>query len=248
MRSTTTCLPATALLLASLVACSSDDDAGGPDAAPVDAASTIDAGPDASGVNQAPELAASITGPASLIAGNSGMFTIRATDPDGDPLTYTWTQTAPAQAGTFVVADAATGQWRSPVIGAATMFTLQVSVSDGRNPAVTRTVTVNVTVPRFTDVQQVFGVCTSCHGGSGGLTLLTGSSYAALVDVNANNGACNTLKRVNPGDPSTSVLVRKIEGNTCGNRMPANNPTYFNNNPGLIIRIRSWILGGALND
>jgi hypothetical protein len=30
--------------------------------------------------------------------------------------------------------------------------------------------------------------------------------------------------------------------------MPQNDQTYFANNPGLITRIRSWILAGALNN
>ena len=30
--------------------------------------------------------------------------------------------------------------------------------------------------------------------------------------------------------------------------MPRNNPTYFDSRPGLLIRVRSWILAGAAND
>ena len=30
--------------------------------------------------------------------------------------------------------------------------------------------------------------------------------------------------------------------------MPQNNPTYFDSNPGLIIRVRSWILAGAADN
>ena len=41
--------------------------------------------------------------------------------------------------------------------------------------------------------------------------------------------------------------MRKIEG-TCGTRMPQNNQRYFVDNPGLITRIRSWILAGAPNN
>jgi hypothetical protein len=30
--------------------------------------------------------------------------------------------------------------------------------------------------------------------------------------------------------------------------MPSSNPQYFSNNPGLLIRVRSWILAGAVNN
>jgi len=30
--------------------------------------------------------------------------------------------------------------------------------------------------------------------------------------------------------------------------MPRSNPTFFEQNPGLITRIRSWVLTGALNN
>ncbi|MCP3136631.1 Ig-like domain-containing protein [Pyxidicoccus xibeiensis] len=202
--------------------------------------------------NRPPTVAATITAPASLLAGTTGTFSITASDADGDALTYAWEQTSPATQGTWVGArTGSSAQWYSPAVGTQTTFTVSVSVTDGQSAPVVRTVTVPVTVPRYTaDIQPVWTStpCTGCHGASGGLSLAAASSYSNLVNVNANNAACNTLKRVTPGAPDDSVLVRKLEGTACGNRMPRNNATYFDNNPGLIVRVRSWILAGAAND
>jgi hypothetical protein len=135
-------------------------------------------------------------------------------------------------------------------VASETAFTLRVSVSDGVAPAVQGSVQVTVTIPAYAaKVQPVFTQNCSCHMGafpSGGLTLAAGQSYADLVDVAAT--ACAPLKRVLPGDPDQSVLVRKITGNTCGGRMPASDTGFFDRNPGLVDRMRSWILAGAAND
>ena len=82
----------------------------------------------------------------------------------------------------------------------------------------------------------------------------TGWNVEMLVNVAAANQTtdaqtnCASLDRVEPNDPDNSVLVRKISGTTCGTRMPATTPTHFANNPDQLIRIRSWIMGGALNN
>ncbi|WP_147444278.1 MULTISPECIES: Ig-like domain-containing protein [Corallococcus] len=203
-------------------------------------------------VNQAPTVTATVSGPAALVAGATGSFSITASDPEGDPLTYAWSQTSPASQGTWVGGrTGASAQWYSPAVGTQTSFTLSVSVTDGQNPPVVRTLTVPVSVPRYaTDVQSVWNSvpCTSCHGanGSGGLNLLSGSSYSNLVNVTAN--VCGPTTRVVPGDPDSSALVQKMEGTTCGSRMPKGDTDYFDQNPGLVVRVRSWILAGAAND
>lgn len=204
-------------------------------------------------VNRAPVVGASITGPSTLLAGNTGTFSISASDPDGDTLTYSWTQTDPATQGTFVGSSSTTSsaQWYSPVVASQTSFTLSVSVSDGQSTPVVRTITFPVTVPNYSsDVRGVWtlGGCTSCHGTSGGLDL-TPANPALLVNVAANASCSPTAPaRVVPGDPDNSVLIRKMEGTSCGTRMPRNNTGYFINNPGLVVRVRSWILAGAPAD
>lgn len=203
--------------------------------------------------NRAPTVDATIAGPATVVSGGSIDVAIGATDPDGDALTYAW-RTNPTGVGAFTNGTTSAASWRSGEVIANSTRTVQVQVvvSDGV-ASVTRTLNVGVTVPSYaTHIQPIWNqACTSCHDATsptGNLNLLAASSYASLVNVNSVNAACNTLRRVRPLQPDSSSLVRKISGPDCGNRMPRDNPTFFVTNPGLVTRIRSWIIAGAANN
>jgi len=202
--------------------------------------------------NGAPVFVAQpMASPALARAGDRVTLSARASDPDGDALTYVWRQVGAAPQGTFVSGpDGASVTWFSPAVGTQTPFTFEVLVSDGRGAPVRRTVTVPVRVPRYAqDIQVLWdSLCTGCHGRSGGLELGAGRSHAALVGVGAATRACGHLARVEPGAPEASELMLKLTGMGCGSRMPRNQPGYFDDHPDELVRIQSWILGGALDD
>ncbi|HZH02673.1 MAG TPA: hypothetical protein VEY30_02745, partial [Myxococcaceae bacterium] len=77
--------------------------------------------------NGAPTISSIMVTPSS-VAGSDVFLKVTATDPDGDPLTYAWTQTVGA-AGTFVDATLKDAKWRSPAIGADGSFTIKITVS-----------------------------------------------------------------------------------------------------------------------
>ncbi len=84
-----------------------------------------------------------------------------------------------------------------------------------------------------------------CHvtGGSGPMTLTSGTSRGNLVDVSMLNSVCGG-KRVVIGDANASGLVKKLEG-SCGNRMPlGSGPLPVDQ----IRLIRDWIDQGAQNN
>ena len=206
-------------------------------------------------VNQPPTVPATITVPATVRAGDLATLSLGASDPDGDPLTFTWEQTAPAAQGTwFSGRDTGSPQWYSPVLSTETSFSFSVTVTDGQSPAQTRTVTVPVGVPRYADLQAIWDeACISCHPANTrppGLNLGASGSHNSLVNGGTQNGQCSATapKRVTANQPDASSLVLKIEGN-CGTRMPQDNPDYFaTQHPNYLVRVRSWILAGALNN
>jgi hypothetical protein len=94
-------------------------------------------------------------------------------------------------------------------------------------------------------------LCTGCHTNvgrtpAGGLNLIPGSSFAALVSRLSVAKAGATL--VIPGDPDNSYLVQKLEGTQgiIGQRMPRTGGPYLTS--GQMLVIRRWIQLGARND
>lgn len=101
------------------------------------------------------------------------------------------------------------------------------------------------TVSFSKDIQPIFDRnCTDCHGGNAGLFLDEGESYANLVNVPATKG-CTPERRVEPGKPSASVLIKRLTGTTCGTQMPKKAPPLP---PEEIALIEQWILAGAPNN
>ncbi|XXF77929.1 Ig-like domain-containing protein [Myxococcaceae bacterium GXIMD 01537] len=208
---------------------------------------------DASGDNRPPVVVqVPIATPADARAGDTLTLAVAARDEEGDALTYAWRQLSPPLQGTFVSdVGAASVSWRAPEVAAATDFRFEVTISDGHGPPVRQAVTVPVRVPRYAqDIQPLFdALCTRCHGPAGQLSLAAGEGHAALVGVAAHAGKCKTLMvRVQPGAPEGSALMLRLEGEECGIRMPMDAPRYFDENPGELARLRSWIRGGAAND
>jgi len=201
-------------------------------------------------VNQPPVVSNIMVSPAMPVAGAVVTLSITATDPEGDPLTITWTQTAPAQQGTFGTPAQASTSWFSPPLGVDSLaFTFQVTVSDGHNPIVQRQTTVTVGTPSYAgDVQPLWTAqCLPCHDAtqlSGQLNLTAGASYAALVNQ-AMVATCANGTRVVPGVPSTSGLINRLLGTSCGPQEPQGANAL---GAAQLVLIESWILRGALDN
>lgn len=86
----------------------------------------------------------------------------------------------------------------------------------------------------------------SCHSGSNppaSLNLEAANSYAMIVGVASEQD--NAIQRVNPGSPTLSYLVQKLEGTAgSGGQMPPTGAL----DQSAINTIRQWISDGALDD
>jgi hypothetical protein len=114
--------------------------------------------------------------------------------------------------------------------------------------------------PTFSSIQrEIFNTtdssgrlaCINCHTDqgrtpSGGLVLLDGRSYQALIGVASRFKAGATL--VVPGDPDNSYLIQKLDGapGIVGSRMPRGTGPFLTS--GQMQIIRRWIELGAKND
>lgn len=76
--------------------------------------------------------------------GDTVLLNGSVSDPDNDPVTFTWTQTS-GPAATLVNASTLTPSFVTPSVPpAGAVLVFELSASDGNNPAVTDTVTINV--------------------------------------------------------------------------------------------------------
>ncbi len=93
-----------------------------------------------------------------------------------------------------------------------------------------------------------------CHGSPNpaqGMNLTAGLTFSNIVDVPSTQQP--SLRRVNPGNPDASYLIRKLEGepSISGVRMPKvglSGCTTSCLSQQTIDNIRQWISDGALND
>jgi methionine-rich copper-binding protein CopC len=87
-------------------------------------------------------------------------------------------------------------------------------------------------------------VCTACHAGASapmGLRLDSANAYAMLVNVPS--AQVSSLRRINPGDPTNSYLLQKVEGRAAvGSRMPLGGGALPQASIDLL---RNWIAAGA---
>lgn len=105
--------------------------------------------------------------------------------------------------------------------------------------------------PRLSSIQEhvLDAACATpfCHGSGAGesqLDLSRGRSYRSLVGVRSIQ--IGDLRRVDPGRPEASYLLRKLEGDRIvGERMPNGKAPLP---PGQIAAIREWIRRGAPDD
>jgi hypothetical protein len=95
--------------------------------------------------------------------------------------------------------------------------------------------------------------CSFCHGLPPNATsngrLSTGmdraAAYAALVGPVSTSAKCGGPSYVVPGQPEQSLLLSKLMGATCGDRMPLGGDPL----PAAQLEmIRSWIAAGAKDD
>ena len=57
--------------------------------------------------------------------------------------------------------------------------------------------------------------------------------------------SCRGELRVTPGDPDHSVLIEKMSGASCEQRMPPADPTYYDRAANELALVRTWIENGA---
>lgn len=106
--------------------------------------------------------------------------------------------------------------------------------------------------PTFANVQKIFNASCGCHlipasGANGNLSLVEGSAYANIVDVKSPTVA---IDLVEPGDPTNSYLLRKVDGTFAdvpggaGTMMP---PTAMIAADDLML-LEEWIAAGALDN
>jgi polyvinyl alcohol dehydrogenase (cytochrome) len=142
-----------------------------------------------------------------------------------------------------------------------TTSTTTTTTTTTTSPTTTTSTTSTTLPPSWAAIQAaVIGpVCGGCHGGAGGSAGLGGldacsTGYASLVNVPSTE--LPSMNRVQPGDPTMSWIIQKLDGTqsvfnaqctggSCGSQMPIGQPQL---SQGVRNSLRTWIMNGAAND
>ena len=191
------------------------------------------------------------SGNPTISEGGTVNFEGSAVDPDGDDMNYLWNfgdgiTTTALVPGNHTYSDSGT-------------YTVTFTVTDSNGASDptpdTRTITVQGgggETATFTAVQQqIFSqscAFSGCHGGDSpaeGMSLASGNSFAAIVNVRSSQ--MSNLDRIEPSDPDNSYLYLKVIGDSSisGSRMPRGGAALSQD---LIDLLRDWIERGAPND
>jgi len=194
------------------------------------------------GVNAAPD--GTITAPAAdvtVAVGQSVAFEGEVTDPDDELYAVQWSFGDGVSSGARITAHT----YLTPGVYAVT-FTVTDALGKVDPTPASRTVTV-VQAVTLTQLQnEIFSdICAGCHPPNAGMDLREGETYGSLVNVSSTQQPA--LKRVLPGNPADSYIIRKLEGaaGISGSRMPQGGPFL---SPATIQRVKDWILAGAPNN
>jgi subtilisin-like proprotein convertase family protein len=143
-------------------------------------------------------------------------------DPDGDPLSFSWTQLS-GPGVTLAASGTATPSFTAPTVVASTMITMQVTVDDGRGGQHADTVTVTVEPPNNppvadagTDVNAVRNAVVTLFGGGSSdpdgdpLTYLW-TQVAGTNQVTLNNSTTATPDFIAPATDDVLILQLLVD-------------------------------------
>ena len=156
-------------------------------------------------VNQPPVIASAAAAPTGGAAPLAVSFTGAATDPEGAPLTYTWS---------FGDATSGTGASVSHTYTGAGTYTATLTVSDGALSATSAPLTITTSAPLLPLLSLSDTSVTEGQSGTASATLTVTLSSASLVSVQVNYATANGTAAA-PGDyTATSGTVTFTAGAT----------------------------------
>jgi hypothetical protein len=158
----------------------------------------------------------------------SATIAVTAEDPNGDALTYEWSQVSGPSGGSLHPSEAV-----ATFSGEPGDYVIRVVATDTHAAETSFLISIHVTnatcsVPP--EVQSIItSQCAPCHttGSSGGLKLDPADvAFSSLVNHNVGAAACASQVRVIPGNAAESYLIAKLRNTPgiCGTAMPRNRP------------------------
>lgn len=180
-------------------------------------------------LNDPPRITGVVATPSAFITVcESANIAVTAEDPNGDALSYAWSQVSgPAGGSLRPAADVATFS------GEPGDYVLRVVATDTHAAEASFLISVHVTNATCSVPPEVHSIITSqcapCHttGASGGLKLDPADvAFTSLVNHNVGAAACASQVRVIPGNAAESYLIAKLRNTAgiCGTAMPRNRP------------------------